>query len=129
LFMIAIQGVSLWHSINIDIIPRFGSYPHFSSFYLSLFFTNWKKSIFMLIFLTHFELIFVQGETHGSSFSFLHGDIQVFQVCWRGCHCFHHMFWVLCQQSDGHAGKVAQVVKHHAALIAMALLIVWSQIL
>jgi hypothetical protein len=50
-----------------------------SSVFPALSCTDFKDSCFILRSLIHFELILVQGERHGSSFSFLHADIQFFQ--------------------------------------------------
>jgi hypothetical protein len=41
--------------------------------------TSFKFSVLILRSLIHLELILVQGEKHGSSFSFLHVDIQFSQ--------------------------------------------------
>jgi hypothetical protein len=43
----------------------------------------------LLRFLIHFELILIQGDRHGSSFSFLQADNQDF--CWETC-CYFDGF-------------------------------------
>jgi hypothetical protein len=50
------------------------AYSEFPAFFC----TNFKVSDLIVRSLIHFELILVQGDKHGSSFSFLQADIATF---------------------------------------------------
>jgi hypothetical protein len=54
------------------------AYPISSKVFPALSCTSFKVSA-LLMSLIHFELMLVQGDKHGSSFSFLHADIQFSQ--------------------------------------------------
>jgi hypothetical protein len=67
-------------------------------------FNNFKVSGLILRPLIHFELILLQGERHGSSFSFLDVDIQFFQKHLRRCYLFFTIYFgQLCQKPGGHS--------------------------
>jgi hypothetical protein len=46
-----------------------------ASIFPALSCANFKVSGLILRFLIHFELVFVETESHGSSFNFLHADM------------------------------------------------------
>jgi amino acid permease len=75
-----------------------------SSIFPALSCTSFKVSDLILRSLIHFELICVQSERHGSSFSFLHADIQFSSnIYWKGCLFSIVCFRYLCQKSGGHS--------------------------
>jgi hypothetical protein len=79
---------AIWHllrkSLPMSINPRV--FPALSC-------TSYKVLGLILRSLIHFELILVQGERHGSTFSFLHADIQFSQQhLLNGLSFLHHMF-------------------------------------
>jgi hypothetical protein len=76
--------------------------PIASSIFPALSCTNFKVLGLILRSLTHFELILIQGDQHGSSFSFLQADnhySQQYLLKWLSF--LHHMFWHLCQKLGG----------------------------
>jgi hypothetical protein len=69
--------------------------PINSSVFPALSCTSFKILGLILKSLNHLELIFVEGERHGPSFSFLHADIQFSQKhLLKRLSFLHHMFWV-----------------------------------
>jgi hypothetical protein len=76
--------------------------PLSSSVFPALSYPSLKVSGLILRSLIHFELIFVQGERHGSTVSFLHTDIQFSQQhLWKRTSFFIVCFGHLCQKSGG----------------------------
>jgi hypothetical protein len=73
-----------------------------SNLFLALFCTSFKVSDLVLGSLIYFELVFVQGERHGYSFSFLHADTQFSQQHLLKrlsflCHMFLMPLWKIMQ--------------------------------
>jgi hypothetical protein len=72
-----VAGVLLRKTLPIPISSRVFPAPYC---------TNFRVSSLILRPLIHFELIPLQGDRHGSSFSFLQMDNHFSSsICWRGC--------------------------------------------
>jgi hypothetical protein len=73
--------------------------PISSNIFPALSWTNFRVSGLISRSLLHFELILLQGERHGSTFSFLLADSQ-FSHLLKRLSFLHRMFWSLYQKSD-----------------------------
>jgi hypothetical protein len=88
-------GVLLRKSLPIPICSRVFPAPSYSNFRVS-------RLIFRS--LIHFQLILLQGDRHGTSFSFLQMDNHFPQnICWRGCLFSIKCFWQSCQKWGGYS--------------------------
>jgi hypothetical protein len=108
-----------------------------SSVFPGLSWTSFKVSGLMLGSLIHSELISIQGDRHGSSFSFPSN------ICWRHCLFSIVYFGRLCQESgehscvDSYLGPLFCSTGLHISFCASTILllllwlciIVWSQVL
>jgi hypothetical protein len=109
--------------------------PIASRVFPALSYTNFKVSGLILRSLIHFELILVQGERHGSSFSFLQADNHFSQqYLLKRLSTLHHMFLEPLSKISGHSyvasypgppfcstGLHMFLCLYHAVFIAMAL--------
>jgi hypothetical protein len=116
--------------------------PIASRIFPVLSYTNFRVSDLVLRSLIHFELILVQGDRHGSSFSFLQADNH-FPQQQRHCLFIIICFWYLCQKLGGHScmvlypGPLFCSAGLHICFCASTILflllwlcsIVWSQVL
>jgi hypothetical protein len=94
--------LSLWYWACWVILRKLFPISISFSIFLTTSWSCFKVSDLILRSLVHFELILVQGERQGSSFSLLHVNIQISQqICWTGCLFSIVCFGILCWRSVG----------------------------